>query len=755
MDKKIGNSYDYRTLRQIVNANHDRFSSLNFDDSMSLLQKMNTMVEWFKVMLQEYNDWIAYLDDFQEKFDENLYNTTDDILEKWKADGVFDEIINEKLFKDLENLINNVDKSLQDQIDALSPTVFGETFANLTELQTKYPTGKNGIMIVADENSWYYWNDTAWVKGNSLPNSIDYYSLPINKMRFVSSGTANLFNKETAQSGALGSLGTVVKNANFMTSYYIKITRIKEYTTSSNIQTYACYDVNFNLINVYSNYGQAKLTPDENTRYIRITFPVGRLNEFMFVEGALPPQYTPYKDVITKEYIGELNDLNIEENGLSRSKLNFYEKGNNLFDSRDTLIGKYINPDNNNLIANASYNTTNWVEVDETKGEITVTSARTVCFQDVSKNQLQVGLTLTANPSPYTIKIPSGCKYIAVSYQTKYQETFMMNYGSNLLGFQKFGFTDPELFVTSENVVDSASLDIEIPFNLPKINSKELRLYNNQIDYTNTIDYTNGTLTIDGVKLTTNTQTVLTVTKNKGMNEVTKKSINIINKPLVQGGKTTLFIGDSYINGRGASKIVQGVVDLLAVTNVGTLTSTTGVKNEGRSGWTSSDYRKDTIKTGFTNPFYSSVTNDFNFTNYCTVNNFDPTHVIINLGINDVFNARNDSDFEVSLNTLITNLKFIDSNIKLKSTSIKTYYCGVPLPNDNKTKFIEAYADVQSHDRYSKNVYETNKALQNSGLTFIPTNLVVNSVTGMLDAIHPTDETYYTAMAGMIASHLL
>lgn len=87
---------DYRELRQIINATHDRFSSLNFDSSMSLLQKVNIMIEDFKNLLREYDKWVEYFDKFISEFDENLYKTVDDILNKWKDDGLFDDIIADK-----------------------------------------------------------------------------------------------------------------------------------------------------------------------------------------------------------------------------------------------------------------------------------------------------------------------------------------------------------------------------------------------------------------------------------------------------------------------------------------------------------------------------------------------------------------------------------------------------------------------------------------------------------------------------------
>lgn len=93
-----GNKYDYRSLRQLINANHDRFSELNYDNSLSLGQKMNAIIEWFKTMLKEYDAWVDYLDEFQANFDTNLYSTVDDILQKWIDDGVISEII-DGLFK--------------------------------------------------------------------------------------------------------------------------------------------------------------------------------------------------------------------------------------------------------------------------------------------------------------------------------------------------------------------------------------------------------------------------------------------------------------------------------------------------------------------------------------------------------------------------------------------------------------------------------------------------------------------------------
>lgn len=110
----MANKYDYRQLREIINANHDRFSSLNFDNSMSLLQKMEALAEWFKVIGKEFNDVVNYLDEFQAKFDENLYNTVDDILDVWYDSGKFEDLFKSKIFADFIAQLNQKrDKSVK------------------------------------------------------------------------------------------------------------------------------------------------------------------------------------------------------------------------------------------------------------------------------------------------------------------------------------------------------------------------------------------------------------------------------------------------------------------------------------------------------------------------------------------------------------------------------------------------------------------------------------------------------------------
>lgn len=108
----LPNNYDYRELRGIANKYHDRFSELNYDTSLSLGQKVNFLMEFFKEMLKEYDTFTKYLDDFISKFDENLYNTIDEVLLEWKNSGKLAEILKELYDDQIIYIINELQEEM-------------------------------------------------------------------------------------------------------------------------------------------------------------------------------------------------------------------------------------------------------------------------------------------------------------------------------------------------------------------------------------------------------------------------------------------------------------------------------------------------------------------------------------------------------------------------------------------------------------------------------------------------------------------
>lgn len=234
----MGNQYDYRQLREFINTNHDRFSELNFDSSMSIQQKMNGLVEWFKVMLKEYNDWIEYLDEFKETFDSKLYSTTDDILKKWLDDGLLTEFIRSLVNEEVKQartsikgyaypkLTNRIDKieGYENEINKKSDKVYvdnmlssiaqggpRELFYSLAALKAKYPNGADGTYLVFDSATINGAHSYMWDK--SLPGWVDlglYQAIKLNPK----SVTYDLRSRMGSQGMIVGGEKLIIKCVN-------------------------------------------------------------------------------------------------------------------------------------------------------------------------------------------------------------------------------------------------------------------------------------------------------------------------------------------------------------------------------------------------------------------------------------------------------------------------------------------------------------------------------------------------------------
>lgn len=149
--------FDYREVRQLINKTYDIFSNVNYDDSLSLQQAMNALLEMWTVVLKENTEFKEMILAFLEQFDTQLYETVSDILTKWNEDGTLDQIIIDDVFTELKNLIEDL-QSLQ----------VNGVYSTLEDLQTAKPNGV-GICVVTSENKWYYWDVEAkqWKTGGS------------------------------------------------------------------------------------------------------------------------------------------------------------------------------------------------------------------------------------------------------------------------------------------------------------------------------------------------------------------------------------------------------------------------------------------------------------------------------------------------------------------------------------------------------------------------------------------------------------
>lgn len=159
------------------------------------------------------------------------------------------------------------------------------------------------------------------------------------------------------------------------------------------------------------------------------------------------------------------------------------------------------------------------------------------------------------------------------------------------------------------------------------------------------------------------TVTVYTSTKKSITKAMTFKPVSV-NSGI---GKTwnVLCLGESTTDNPFIVKYLNDLFtnDVMNINLIGNKENPTGIKNEGRGGWTLEMYRHTQSHKDHINYFYNPTTQDFDFGYYRqTYNIAQPDVIIIYMGINDTAN---------SYSTFISNLDYIINNIKSDSPNVK------------------------------------------------------------------------------------
>jgi hypothetical protein len=95
-------------------------------------------------------------------------------------------------------------------------------YATLTDLQVAYPTGTEGVYVVAEDGKWYYWNGSAWTAGGVYQGTVlPDESVTTEKIKYVDVKKINrnilrdaFFNKFTAEDADYLSKFAVDANGN-------------------------------------------------------------------------------------------------------------------------------------------------------------------------------------------------------------------------------------------------------------------------------------------------------------------------------------------------------------------------------------------------------------------------------------------------------------------------------------------------------------------------------------------------------------
>ena len=219
----------------------------------------------------------------------------------------------------------------------------------------------------------------------------------------------------------------------------------------------------------------------------------------------------------------------------------------------------------------------------------------------------------------------------------------------------------------------------------------------------------------------------------------------IVSKPINLSDKTALVIGDSTVD---FDTMTAKMLELFTengstLTLLGTLgDGTTTNKNEGRSGWTTSDYFTNKKYNDVVNPFYNPDTETFDFKYYMNQQGYTSVDfVIIQLGINDLYNATN--NYESASKNAISNIKKMIDSVFVFNDSIKVIINLPTTPNSDKSKHSV------SEPLYRNRVIKYNELAQIE-LTDYPESkvrtsychLILDSKTDISDNVHPNTEGF-------------
>lgn len=122
-------------------------------------------------------------------------------------------------------------------------------------------------------------------------------------------------------------------------------------------------------------------------------------------------------------------------------------------------------------------------------------------------------------------------------------------------------------------------------------------------------------------------------------------------------------------------------------------------RHEGRAGWSAAHFR--TTGNGVVSPFVfydgvNTTTGSFSFADYITTHlgGVVPTHVVIELGINDhlsTVNADDPADVVTKIDTYVENLERMISGIMADASGVKVGLVLVPPPNELQSRFDSDY----------------------------------------------------------------
>lgn len=387
-----------------------------FDDSLSLLEKMNMIIQQMNKSGEITNGIVAQWNEVMEwVMNEGLNEGIDSKVDDMVLDGTFDTIINQKVFGVFNSKLDNYSNRLTTQESKkISQN-------DITEELRQQIVGTTSI--------------------NAVPND---YSLTQRKFKnplLVGLASKNLFNLNDIyvdfyianNNGNQGAL------SGYIASEFIPIKPSTQYKLSGTTEQGAFYNASKQYISGYTDGGSLPLSP-ATASYIRITGRTTQISTIQLEEGS---SQTPYESFTPK-----LDNNNIKPNTITSDKMAFTPltaiMTKNLFNKATVTTGFFVANQNGSLTANATYDASEYITIKpNTQYKISGTTEQGA-FYDLNKVYIS-GYT-NGGALPLT---PSNAVYMRMSVKDTQLSVVQLEEGSVATSYIPYGATlDPNLVKT-------------------------------------------------------------------------------------------------------------------------------------------------------------------------------------------------------------------------------------------------------------------------------------------------------------------
>ncbi|MBA3081156.1 SGNH/GDSL hydrolase family protein [Lactobacillus plantarum] len=300
---------------------------------------------------------------------------------------------------------NDLNNSINNKLSKISSVP--EAFANLAAIKSKYPNGKTGLFVTADNGHKYIWANSTWTDaGVYQAAGVGDKTITPSKTTFIhEEKTLNLFDRYTVKENVFitGDTGSEVANNNYCASDYIPVNGGTLYSANLSSELgKAFYDENKTFI-----IGDTLEAP-ANAHFLRVTTPNPVPLDIMVIEGSkIPHYYIPYILTSMDREVKILKESLPDGKYVEKENTEFIAKDNtiNLFNRNTVKKGVFIVGNNGYEEARAGYAASDYIPVNG--GELysaNLSSGLGKAFYDENKTFI-IGDTLEAPANAHFLRV--------------------------------------------------------------------------------------------------------------------------------------------------------------------------------------------------------------------------------------------------------------------------------------------------------------------------------------------------------------